>query len=68
MTRIRNFETCQNLTFPDSAVLEGSGGLLMSKEDAERSVANASPSKTMNSQGEIRCLLAQRHCDLDPVC
>ena len=38
----------------DSAVLEGSGGLLLSKEEAEKSAANMSPTKFLNSQGEIR--------------
>ena len=38
----------------DSAILEGSGGLLLSKEEAEKTVANLSPGQFMNSQGEIR--------------
>ena len=38
----------------DSAVLEGSSGLLLSKEEAEKSAANMSPTKFLNSQGEIR--------------
>ena len=37
----------------DSAVLEGSGGLLLSKEEAEKPAANMSPTKILNSQGEI---------------
>jgi hypothetical protein len=35
-------------------ILEGSGGLLLSKEEVEKNVANIGSNRMMNTHGEIR--------------
>ena len=35
-------------------ILEGSGGLLLSKEEVEKNAANIGSNKMMNTHGEIR--------------